>query len=269
VSLRIAATLVVAGLAMATPAPAAFEWEHPTAWSLISGDSPARWPAAGEGLGLRADAIAGRPWGWPGVGAGAVRIARFGREWGAGVAMTQLRAPAYRESRLGAAVERKRNGQRLGLTGSILNVTAGEPPVHRRSGIDLDLAWGIDFGPLAFTARAPGALRTRGAQELGAPRGLGLSLRAEGPSLTAEFALDEGTAGRRIRLGVGLRPLGPLELGAAWSSAEPRIRLLVGIKQGRLALAAGWAWHSVLPPSQVVSLSHIARTRAVGLGRDR
>jgi len=246
-------------VAVATAARAAFEWEHPTPWSLIAGDSPARWPATGAGSGLRADAIAARPWGWPGVGAGAVRVGALGREWAVGAAVTQLRAPAYRESRLVAGIERKKGGQTLALAASGLSAAAGEPPSDRRSGIDLDVGWGVDLGPIAFAARALGALRTRGAQELGVPRELDLRLLAGGPPVLTELALEEGTGGRRIRLGALFRPFGPLEVGAAWSSAEPRIRLLVGLWRGPLALAAGWAWHSVLPPTHLVALSHVAQ----------
>jgi hypothetical protein len=47
-------------------------------------------------------------------------------------------------------------------------------------------------------------------------------------------------------------------VGGAWSSVEPRMRLGVGLRRGSLTLAAGWAWHSVLPPSHLVALSHVA-----------
>jgi hypothetical protein len=48
-------------------------------------------------------------------------------------------------------------------------------------------------------------------------------------------------------------------LGAGWSTGEPTVRCLAGIRRGSLALTAGIAWHTELPPSQVIALALAAR----------
>lgn len=236
---------------------AAFEWEHPTPQSLIAGDSPARWPVAGAGTGFRADAIAARPWGWHEVGAAAIRIAGAGRQWAAGVAISQLRAPAYRESRLAVGVEQSVSGQRFGLNGSFLGVTVGgDEELRSTSGIEGDLGWSLDLKGVRVAARAESVLRTPGAQGLVPPRRLRLRLDAGGPLVRSEIALEEGSRGRRLGIGISSRPFKNFRMGAAWSSAEPPVRLLVSVSRGALALSAGWAWHSTLPATRLLSLGH-------------
>jgi hypothetical protein len=245
---------------------AAFEWEQATPRSLIAGDSPARWPAAGHGIGLRADLVAAHPWSWPGVGAGAVRVATARRQWALGVALAQLGGPAYRESRIGVGFNRAVDDQRLGLVASLLNVTAGDPVVGSRSGLELDLGWEVELSRLALAARATGVLQSRGTQALGAPRRLGLRVRCAARRLISELEIEEGSRGRRLRLGILLLPLEPLSVGAAWSSTEPPIRLLVGVRRGSLVLSGGWSWHSSLPPSQLIALSVAPRPRGTPPG---
>jgi hypothetical protein len=173
------------------------------------------------------------------------------------VAFAQLRGPAYRESRFVAALEQTLGGQQVGLAASVLAVAAGEPLVGGASGMELDLRWEIGLGRFAVAARADGALRTRGAEALAAPRGVGLRLRATGAErLLGEVELEEGTRGRAFGLGFLSRLAGPLEVGAAWSSAEPPIRLVVGVSRGPVAFTAGWAWHSTLPATHLAAVSH-------------
>jgi hypothetical protein len=80
----------------------------------------------------------------------------------------------------------------------------------------------------------------------------------------AAITLEEGSRGRRLGIGFSV-PFGSgLEVGAAWSSSEPSLRFAAGVARDRLALGAGWAWHSTLPAIRVVALSYGApasRTR--------
>lgn len=260
---RIAALLLLlllflglVGLAAPHASHAAFEWDHPAPRSLIGGDSPARWPVTGKGIGLRADLIAARPWGWPGIRTAAFRIAGAGRIWTAGLAVSQLRTPAYRESRLAAGIEELVGAQRFAFTVNLLSAAAGEPEMGAGSGMEIDLGWSIEMGPIDLAARADGAFRTRGAHELGPPRRVRLGLGGGGPLLRSEVAFEEGSRGRRLGVGLLVHPLPSLTVGAAWSSDEPPVRLLVAVARRSLALSAGWAWHSTLPPSHVVALSH-------------
>ncbi len=258
-ALRLALSLVVWAIpGLALPVQAAFEWEHPTPESLVAGDSPARWPVAGEGMGFRADAIAARPWSWPGVGAEALRIGGRGSRLAAGIAFSQLRAPGYRESRLATGLEQALSGQRLALVLSRLDALIGEEPAiapRSRSGSEIDLGWSLASDWLDIAVRSHGAWRTRGAQRLGSPRRFRAHLGAARSLVRTELVLEEGSSGRRLSLGLKTRPFDAVDLGAAWSSAEPPIRLFVALRRNRFALSAGWAWHSTLPATHVVGLS--------------
>lgn len=257
-----AAVLLLTGVALASTgstAGAAFEWEHDTPASLVAGDSPFRWPTAGRGLGLSADAVVARPWSWPGVGAAAARLGVRGQGWAAGVAVAQLGAAAYRESRITGGFERALSGpierrQQIGLAVGVLAVAAGAG-APTRAGAELDLGWSAALGRLAVSARARSAFQSRGASALRTPRRLSLRLRATAQRLLAELELEEGDRGRRLGMGLILSPAAAFWIGAGWSSADPPLRLGVGVGRGALGLAAGWAWHPVLPPSRLVQIS--------------
>jgi hypothetical protein len=121
--------------------------------------------------------------------------------------------------------------------------------------VELDLAWEIRLPRLALAARAAGALQSRGARDLGAPEHLSLSARADILGLVAGLELEEGSLGRRLRLGLLIKALDPLDIGAAWSSAGSPVRLAVGLHWGRFIFGSGWAWHPDLPASQTAALS--------------
>lgn len=248
------AVLLAMALTPGHAARAAFEWEHATPRSLVVGDSPLRWPADGDGRGLRVDVAGARPWSWPGVGAAAFRLGLAGRERVFGASFSELWGPAYRESRLTAAVEHALGSQRLGAGASVLEVTAGEGRSTRR-GAELDLAWEIRLPKLSLAARAAGALQSGGARDLGAPQLLALSARVTALGLVAGLELEEGSLGRRLRLGLLIKALDPLDVGAAWSSAGSPVRLAVGLQWGDFTFGSGWACHPDLPTSQMATLS--------------
>ncbi len=244
--------------APARPATAAFDWEHATPRSLVAGDSPVRWPAAGATAGLSADLVWARPFRWPDLRAVGARVAYGapGERWVIGAGLSLLDAGAYRESRLALAVGRRFDRQVFALTANVLDAAAGEPVASTRIGGALDLTWDLDLGGVGFAARASGILESAGAVALAAPREFALAVRAGGAPLTAEMKIIDGSRGRRLRFGLMTRILPPLALGAGWSSAEPSLRVAIELRRGPLALGGGVAWHADLPRTDLLSVAH-------------
>lgn len=241
------------------PAAGALDWEAVTPRSLVTGDSPVRWPAAGATPGLRADLVWARPFGWPEVSAAGTRVAYAapGGAWVIGGGLALLRADAYRESRLALATGRRLDRQEFALTVSLLQAAAGDPVTSARAGGALDLGWDVDLDRIAFSARASGILESAGALALAAPREFALAVRTGSSPLEAELEIVEGSRGRRLSLGLWTELLPPLAVGAAWSSAEPALRIVIELRRGTLVLGGGVAWHADLPRTDLLSVAHV------------
>jgi len=252
------ASFVFASMLVSSPARAAFEWEHPSPESWIAAESPYRWPIAEAGARSRVDLAAARPWSWSEVRASAVRAALGRPTWTAGLSLAQLATGSYRETRLAGGWERRLGAQGLAVIASLVDVRAESARTIRVTGGELDLAWTSDLGWFRLRAAATGIVQSRGAVAVGVPRALGVSVRSRGPGAQLAARFEEGSRGRRLVLGL-MAPVGPLVLGAGWSTGEPSVRCLAGIRRGSLALTAGIAWHTELPPSQVIALALAAR----------
>jgi hypothetical protein len=237
--MRSAALLL--GLYSAAPAAAAFEWDHPSPGSWIAGDSPYRWPAADCGAGWRLDLSTARPWSWPELHANALRAA-IGRS----------------RSAFGMSLDQERGGQRLAVVGSLLDLRGGAEIGAQVTGAELDLGWSAKLGWVRVSASATGILQSRGAVIAGAPRTFSTRVRSIGAGAALEGRFEDGTRGRRLLFGVQA-PIGPLRLGAGWSTGEPTVRCMAEIRRGRLGLSGGIAWHTELPPSESVTLAIGAR----------
>jgi len=183
-----------------------------------------------------------------------------------GSGLFQLRAEAYRESRLTLGVGRALDRQEFMLAASLLQVAAGEPILGSRTGAALDLGWDLRLGSVAFAARASGVLETSAARALAEPREFGLAVRTESSPLLAELRVVDGSRGRRLALGLMTELIAPLAIGAGWSSVEPALRLVIELKHGGLALSGGMAWHSDLPPTQLWHVAHAPREGAAAPG---
>jgi hypothetical protein len=193
------------------------------------------------------------------VHAAGLRLGTAGRRRAAGVALVQLRAVAYRESRLSLGLAERLGGQGLQVAASLFGLTAGTGPAPVPFAAALDLGWEVAVEQVVIAARAPGVLRTRGAAALAVPHGTSLAVRTRTSRVRADLELEEGSRGGRLKLGLVVAPRGGLEVGAAWSSVEPPVRLLLGIDRGGIGVAAGWAWNSVLPPTTLVAIRRTAR----------
>ncbi len=246
---------MLASALLALPARAAFEWEHPSPESWVAGASPFRWPAGGSESGWRADAVAARPWSWPDLWASAVRVA--GRRHGLafGVAAAQLGTRGYRETRIAAGLTRAAGRQQFLSTAHLLEVRADLEPALPVRGMELDLGWEAALGPVEVSALATGLVQSRGAVRLRAPRTTRLGLASAGRGARFEAAISQGSRGREVTLGFVAQTLAPLLLGAGWSTAEPSLRCVAGVRHGGLRLTGGLAWHRELAPTHLIGLS--------------
>ena len=276
---RLRAGLALACAILALPAAAAFEWEHVSPESWVAGSSPFRSPAGGSERfvttpgesesGFRADAVAARPWSWPDLWTSAVRVA--GRRHGLafGLAAGQLGAGGYRETRIAAGVTRAAGRQLFLTTAHFLDVRVDLEHTLPGRGMELDLGWETALGPLAVSALATGLVQSRGAAELRAPRATRVSVRSAGRGALLEAAISQGTRGREITLGfVASETLSPLLVGAGWSTAEPSLRCVAGIRHGGLRLTGGLAWHRDLAPTHLIGLAFAPAPRMPAGGGD-
>jgi hypothetical protein len=246
---------LASAMLLAIPARAAFEWEQPSPESWVAGASPFRWPASGAESGFRADAVAARPWSWPDLWASAIRVTGRRHGHAFGLAAAQLGTRSYRETRITAGFTRTAGGQRFLSAAHFLDVRVDLEhalPVH---GAELDLGWDAALGPIDVSARALGLVQSRGAVRLRAPRATRLSLRSAARGALLEAAVTQGSRGREITLGFVAETLAPLVLGAGWSTAEPSLRCLAGVRHGALRLTGGLGWHRDLAPSHVIGVA--------------
>jgi hypothetical protein len=129
------------------------------------------------------------------------------------------------------------------------------------AGAELDLAWVARLKWVVLGASATGILQSPGAVAAGSPRTFATRVRSTGAGALLEARYEDGTRGRRFRVGL-LAPVGPLRIGAGWSTAEPTVRCMAEVRRGSLGLSGGIAWHAELPPSESVALAIGARPGA-------